>query len=375
MKTPYKFGLSQEDILTEIRGLDLKDGDSLLCIAGAGEVPLSVAALRHVGVVAVDSSESQLRLCRFKQLSATRLGPDLAAGFLGYGPDDENRRERLYKEEIAPFLVMDDRDFWKTYINVIRQGVIHAGKFEQFIAKASRPARWVIGNKNFTRLFGCSSIAEQEAVFDRYISGALLKLVFRSAFHPRIYKNRGIDEAGMQHRVVSNIGDFFFNRFRSFCCSTPARENFMLQYIFFRQSIFPEALPEYLKKENHAVFLQNSRRISFMQTTMETFLAGIKTGQFNKIQLSNISDWMPFSAMEQVFRYLQEKTTPGSRMVLRHIYSEPRIGNGAGFLAKDHQMGEELIKTDRFPFSSVVPIEHIIHPALILQNSPKIHVP
>ena len=361
MKPLYNFGLSQEDVLTEIKGLDLIDGDSLLCIAGAGEIPLNIAALFNVRVVAVDSSENQLRLCRIKQMAATRFGPSQPEGFLGYVPENENQRERIFKQEIAPFLGKDDLGFWRANIEVIRKGVIHAGKFEKFIAKASRPARWVIGKKNLTRLFECSSIMEQETIFDRDIAGVLLKMVFQTAFHPRIYKNRGIDATGMQHREKENIGNFFFNRFRNFCCSTPARENFLLQYIFFQQSIYSDALPEYLQNSTRATFLRNNFQISFVRSTMENFLAEVKPGQFNKIQLSNISDWMPFASMEQVFRRLQEKTSPGARIVLRHIYAEPPIGGSALFLKKDRRLGKELIKSDRFPFSSVIPINHIKH--------------
>ncbi len=361
MKPQYNFGLSQEDVVTEIKGLDLTNGDSLLCIAGGGEIPLTIAGLYDVNIVAVDYSENQLRLCRLKQVAANRLEPTRAAGFLGYIHEQGIQREHIFLKEISPFLEKDDVGFWMNSIEIIRMGVIHAGKFEQFIAKASLPARWVIGKKNLGRLFDCHSIPEQEILFDRHIAGLLLKLIFVTAFHPRIYKNRGIDAAGMQHRKTENIGNFFFNRFRSFCCSTPARENFLLQYVFFRRAIFPEALPAYLKNPTHAVFLRNNHRISFVRSTLEKFLAEARPGQFNKILLSNVSDWMPFAMMEQVFGQLQEKTTPGARMVFRHIYAEPPIGEAALFLKKDYQLGNELIKTDRFPFSSVVPIRHVNH--------------
>ena len=361
MKPPYNFGLSQEDVITEIKALGLADGDSLLCIAGAGELPLNVAGLRNCEIVAVDSSENQLRLCRLKQMAAARLGPYGAEGFLGYIPLRAARREQIFKQELVPFMEKEDMIFWQTNQEFIMKGVVHCGKFEQFMAKASRPARWVIGKKNLYRLFECNSPAEQEAIFDRDIAGILLKQVFKTAFHPQIYKNRGIDAAGMQHRKDENIGNFFFNRFRSFCCSTPARSNFLLQYVFFQQSLFPEALPEYLKKENQETFARNSPNIRFVRTTIENFITDTAYGQFNKIQLSNIGDWMPVEVMERLFSQVQQKTMPGSRLVLRYIYLEPSMGSGAPFLKKERPLGEELIKTDRFPFSSAVPVLHVSH--------------
>lgn len=357
----YNFGLSQEDPLTEIKGLDLADGDSLLCVASAGEIPLSMAALKNVSVVAVDVSENQLRLCRIKQRAAICLEPTDGAGFLGYTKMPGIFRERIFDKGIAPGLDKGDLGFWRKNIRVIRKGVVNEGKFEKFIGKASLPARMVIGKKNFYRLFECGSIAEQEEVFDRFFAGILLKTIFKTVFHPRIYKNRGIDSAGMQHQRKGNIGDLFFDRFRSFCCGTPARDNFLLQYVFFGQSLFPGSIPEYLKPENRERFRRHQHQISYVLSSMEDFLSQARPGQFNKIQLSNIGDWMSKEAMAGLFEQIEEKTVPGSRVVLRYIYLEHAVPRSAPFLQVENERGEELLKTDRFPFSSIVTIKHIQH--------------
>ena len=361
MKPLYNFGLSQEDPLTEIKGMDLADGDSLLCIAAAGEVPLSIAALKNVSIVAVDPSEDQLRLCRIKQQTALVLESPNAAGFLGYTRMSGKRREKLFDKKIVSFLKKEDQDFWRKNMQCVRGGLIHCGKFERFIKKASRPALWIIGRKNFYRLFDCNSRKEQEEIFDRYFAGILLKTIFKTAFHPWVYTNRGIDAVGMQHHQEGNIGDFFFNRFRNFCCSTPARDNFLLQYVFFRQSLFPGALPEYLKSENHRTFLQNQSKIIFVKSTMEQVLTQVPPGKFNKIQLSNIGDWISKESMAGILVMIQEKTSPGSGVVMRHIYFEHPVPDSVHFLKPNHELGEEIIKTDRFPFSSIVPILHINH--------------
>jgi S-adenosylmethionine:diacylglycerol 3-amino-3-carboxypropyl transferase len=126
--------------------------------------------------------------------------------------------------------------------------------------------------------------------------------------------------------------------------------------MFFRKSLFPGALPEYLKPENHEAFLQRQHHISFVPSSMENMLAQALPGQFNKVLLSNIGDWMSREEMAKLFTQIQEKTNPGSRMVLRYIYLDHPVPESASFLKPDHGFGMELIKTDRFPFSSIVPI-------------------
>lgn len=69
----YDFGLSQDDPLSELRVLHLREGDRVLCIASAGEVPLEllVASPDSVKIDAMDIAENQLFLsnCLEKNLS------------------------------------------------------------------------------------------------------------------------------------------------------------------------------------------------------------------------------------------------------------------------------------------------------------------
>jgi len=359
MKPLYHFGLSQEDPISEIQALDLNDGDSLLCICSAGEIPLNMAALKDVTIVAVDVSENQLRLARLKRRAAADLPSSEAADFLGYREMDGAGREAIFLRKIKKSLSKEDGDFWQGNLPAIRKGVIQAGKFERYMNLASRPARMIIGKKNFYRLFECQTIAEQERVFDRYFYGPVLKGIFKLAFHPRIYQNRGIDQKGLQHHRRGNVGDLFFARFRSFCCSTPARDNFLLQYIFFGKSLFPNAIPEYLKPENRERFLKNQVAVRFVCSTMEKYISETGTGRFNKIQLSNIGDWLTREQMASLFTHIAEKCHPGSRIVLRYIYLEHTVPATVPQLKPDRDKGEIILSTDRFPFSSIVPIQHI----------------
>ena len=84
MEALCNYGISQEDVLSEYKALEITRNDSLLCIASAGEIPLNMAALQDLNIVAVDNSINQLRLCRIKQVAASLLDPVIAASFLGY---------------------------------------------------------------------------------------------------------------------------------------------------------------------------------------------------------------------------------------------------------------------------------------------------
>jgi S-adenosylmethionine-diacylglycerol 3-amino-3-carboxypropyl transferase len=359
MEYLYNYGISQEDFITEIKALELSSGDLLLCIASAGEVPLNIAAKCDADIVAVDTSINQIRLCRIKQCAAIHLDSLQGASFLGYMNLKEDERENIYNDQIRMFLPESDCRFWEQNIRIIREGVINAARFEKYIQKVSSIGQLLVGRKNLYRLFECDTTDEQKVIFDRYINGPVVRSLFKVAFHPAIYKNRGIDPRGLTHSGSRNIADFFLGRFRNFCCSTLSRRNYYLQYTFFNKVLFPEALPEYLQPAFHKAFVKNSERIEYRLETIDKTLKNSEQGHFSKIHLSNIGDWMSKESMAGLFGIIRDRTLPGAMIVLRYIHLNHMIPGSIPELKADYERGEYLSRTDRYPFYSIVPIVRI----------------
>jgi S-adenosylmethionine-diacylglycerol 3-amino-3-carboxypropyl transferase len=351
----YNYGISQEDVLTEYKALQLKAGDSLLCIASAGEIPLNIAAMADVKIMAADSSVNQIRLCRIKQAAALVLESIKGASFLGYMSMDESERERIFRNEIILYLLADDREFWIRNLDAIRKGVINSARFEKYIQKVAEAGQIIIGKKNLKNLFECNSVEEQEEIFNKKICSMLVKGIFRIAFHPWIYRNRGIDPAGLTHCGASNIGEFFFNRFRNFCCNTLSRNNYYLQFTFFSKILFSEALPEFLQPSTHERFTRNIKNIEFSVNRIEDVIGSADSGKFNKIHISNIGDWQSAEKMNELFGLIRDKTTHGTRAIMRYIHLHHPIPNSLPELEADYPMGRALELSDRYPFYSVVP--------------------
>ena len=80
----FDFGFSQEDELVASAALDA-GGQTVLCVASAGDVPLSLLALGARQIIAVDISEPQLHLCRLKAAAIQCLAREAAAGLLESG--------------------------------------------------------------------------------------------------------------------------------------------------------------------------------------------------------------------------------------------------------------------------------------------------
>lgn len=352
----FDFGISQEDALIEQLALDINNGDSLLCISSAGEVPLNLLALNDIKIKTVDISINQNHLTKLKFNSIRSLEPMEAAKFLGFTKSTQQCRKCLYKR-VFGFMDEDEKLFWNHHPEVIHNGAIHSARFEKYITKFNGIALRVIGKKNMYQLFEIDTIEEQKEFFDRNINSFLLKKIFQITFHPRIYKNRGIPSDGLRYSDNKKISDFFFKKFRYFCCSTLARRNYYLQFTFFNQVLFPEALPEYLSDEGINRIRRNCKALEISTISYVDALKQCRKGEFNKFHLSNIGDWMDKDEFASLLRLINEKSSALGRINSRYIYYKHPIPDDLKeyFLA-DKQLEKKLTKQDRYPFYGLSPI-------------------
>jgi S-adenosylmethionine-diacylglycerol 3-amino-3-carboxypropyl transferase len=357
MKPLYDYGISQEDALTELAALDVRPGDRLLCIASGGEIPLNLLALRNARIVAVDVSPGQLFLSRLKLGACLALEPAEAAAFLGFMEAPTESRRRLFAR-VAPLLTEDDRRFWGGNMSAVEGGPIRAGRFEKYFEKFRFAGLAVLKKKRLRDLFEMETLEERRDFFDRFLSTPLLRVLFRVAFHPLVYRKRGIAAQGLIHGGSNRAADFFYGRFRDFCTTTPPRRNYYLQFSFFGCVLFPEALPEYLTEEGARRIRERTGQINWRLTSFEEALCAGAAGAFNKFHLSNIGDWMSRKEYAQLLALIRDRAAASSRAAVRYIHLDHGVPEGLrDRVASDERRGEELMRHDRFPFYRLVILE------------------
>jgi S-adenosylmethionine-diacylglycerol 3-amino-3-carboxypropyl transferase len=296
MKAPYNYGLSQEDALTELKALDVQPDDRLLCIASGGEVPLNLLALRRIRIDAADVSPGQLFLSRLKLGACRALEPREAAAFLGFSDATAVERKRLFGQ-VRRFLREEDKGYWTANLPAIETGAVRAGRFERYLEKLRSVGLFVLGKRKLIRLFELDSGPERRDFFDRFLSTPFLKALFRAAFHPRLYRKRGIASQGLIHCGAGGPAAFFHRRFRDFCTATPPRNNYYHLWSLFGRVLFPEALPEYLSEKGMQRVRQRPDAVSWRFASFQDVLRSSVPGTFNKFHLSNIGDWMSLGSL------------------------------------------------------------------------------
>jgi S-adenosylmethionine:diacylglycerol 3-amino-3-carboxypropyl transferase len=350
MKFLFDFGLSQEDPRTEQKILDPRQGDQILSVASGGEVPLGLSGLNeNIRITAVDISLPQIMLCKLKLITALHVDFPHNARFLGYTGLSKVKRLEIFNSYIRPNLSRVEETFWDEHLAYIMDGVINAGRFEQYIRKMRMVAGMVLGRKNLESLIQCKSLAEQNDLFNKKIAPRnILKILFKIAFHPKIYKNRGLHEQALIH-AGEDTGQRFFRWFRDFCSNTDASENYFLQYFLRGTCSTENSFPDYLQPSNRSRLEGNKNNIEFRHVSFEEAIQESKKPGYNKIHLSNLGDWMDAVEFNKTMDLIKHACGSGTRICYRFLQKDHMAGGGFGGYKVDR---EAISGIDRFPFYS-----------------------
>jgi S-adenosylmethionine:diacylglycerol 3-amino-3-carboxypropyl transferase len=295
-------------------------------------------------------------LCKLKIQAAIHLDFPMNGCFLGYGKLEEKKRNELYHTIILPQLAEDDVIFWNQNIRFIEKGIVSAGRFEQYIGKMRLVANLIIGKNNIQRLIACQSLEDQKKVFhDRIAPRKSLQLLFKIAFHPAIYKKRGLQEQALIH-AGKTTGERFFSKFQNFCTSSLAAENYFLQYFLTGNCSREESFPEYLKPENRKRLINNLNRFELKTTSLQNAICEKEKGYYNKIHLSNMGDWLSGEQFSELLTLLKDNCSPGAKICYRYLQKNHFQEITTNEYSIDKTISGETEQLDRFPFYNILAV-------------------
>jgi S-adenosylmethionine-diacylglycerol 3-amino-3-carboxypropyl transferase len=351
MKALFDFGISQEDPLTEQYVLDVQPGDRILSVASGGEVPLSLLSLNdRIHITAVDLSLSQIMLCRLKLLSALYVGFPVNGHFLGYSRMKKSKRSEIFRDIIKPHLNIEEAAFWDLNMKYIEQELAGSGRFESYIKKMRFVAYLILGKKNLAALISCNTLEEQNEIFRNRISTRKsLQLLFKIAFHPGLYKKRGLQEQALIH-AKKDTGQRFYRKFENFCTATPASSNYFLQFFLTGSCKTENSYPDYLQPRNRERLLSNLDNLELKPISFRDAIREKGKGYYNKIHFSNLGDWLGSEDFKDTMLLLREHCAAGTKICYRYLQKDHLAQAEIEGITVDRTISEKEENKDRFPF-------------------------
>ena len=286
---------------------DTAEGKTLVSVASAGDNVLALLTLNPGVIHAADLNAAQLACLELRIAAFKKLEYEDLLAFLGVTASDD--RLKTY-ETLRAELSVVSRNFWDTQKESINCGIIHRGKFERYLRFfGQRVLALVHGPEIRSRLLEKRSMKEQEIFYNRHWNNRRWRFLFRMFFSRWVMGTAGRDPVFFD-QVKGSVAQRIFARTEHALCRLPAFSNPYLRYIM-TGNYSPEAMPLYLRQENHEMIRKRVSRI-------QLFLGPVQKATDTRCGGANLSDVFEYLSSEETrtcYAELLKKMDKGARLV------------------------------------------------------------
>ena len=196
------FGTSWEDPESDRRALAIRSGETLMSVTSGGCNTLTLLLEDPAKIYAVDINPSQSYLLELKRAAILCFDEQELRAFLGLTPSNhriqslDRLRGELSKAALA---------YWTARPEMVRRGVIRAGRYESFVSLFSRAVRITQGKRRVDGFFDCETVEQQREYFDSRWNTPQWRLLFKLLANKRTLAKRGLTGNYFQVRRRRNL--------------------------------------------------------------------------------------------------------------------------------------------------------------------------
>ncbi|MDX1401825.1 MAG: DUF3419 family protein [Kiloniellales bacterium] len=294
------------DILLE--GLRVKEGETCLSIASAGDNALALLARNPKRVLAIDLSKAQLycveiRIAAYRCLTHRELLQLMGS----YPCEDRRALLDMCKADLSP----QCRKFWSQRENeVLEHGLGGVGKFERYF-RIFRTWVLPLAHRRSTveLLFKQKSTGEREKFYDWVWNSWRWQILMKAFFSRPVMGRLGRDPAFFRY-AEGGMAAHVASRVRHALRVLAPEENPYLQWILTGRHL--TALPFSLRPENFEAIRDNLDRLELRQQSLEDFT---QTGDdIDAFNLSDVFEYMSDESFETLYRHLLTSAQKGARL-------------------------------------------------------------
>ena len=356
LRSGIVFSRSWEDGAVDLAALAVAPGERVLAISGAGDIPLDLAVCGASEVLAVDTSEAQLRLLALKLAAARSLDPSALRALFAAGRVPDIRA--LYVGHLRGHLSAEDRRYWDRHIGMFRTG-LHRSNWLSIATLVL--GRWIdlpAPGRLRNDILTVPDAAAQARAYRRHYQRRIFNPVSRRVLHWGLrFIARGLsDEEAAAVRDPRFLGDFerriaarmarVLVRTDPWWCETllgsaapsSAQRTWLraAEAVSLPQAVpFPQAVP----------LPQAALRVHPILGSVIDVIARQPAASLDAVDLSNVPDWLPLPARERLWSELERVVRPGGRILYRSLTGAVGVPRSAS-LAADRELSNELTQRE-----------------------------
>ncbi len=343
-----------EDADILIEAMKINENDNILSIASAGENALSLLTKNPNKVFAIDLSLNQMACTELKKMAYKFLNYEECMELLGVF--ESNNRINLYNK-IKNDLKEENQNYFDNNIQIIKEGIIHSGKFEKYFQIFGQKVLPLIhSSKARQKLLEKKSKDERIDFYNKTWNNFRWRLLFKIFFSRTVMGKLGRDKAFFRY-VNVNVAEHILERTKYAITELDTSENSYLHYII--NSKYDKVLPLAYRKENFETIKNNIDKLILLTESVETFINRDDVDYINKYNLSDIFEYMDDSQMCKIYESIFKKSPSGSRVIYWNMLADKRASKYFDNLDYREEESTELLKKDKAFFYSKLIIEEI----------------
>ncbi len=274
--------------------LEPAPGRRILSIASSGDNSLALLA-GGAEVLAVDLNPSQIACLELRCAAISSLEQEECLRFLGVHEDVERLETyAVLKKKISS----GASSFWDSNLELIKNGIIHAGKFESYFRFFRTRIMPLIHSRNtVAELLKERSIADRRSFYKERWSNLRWKLLFKIFFSRFVMARLGRDPEFFKY-VEGSVSKRILERTEYALTELATHDNPYLDYIL--SGNFTRSMPFYLRRENYPKIRENIGNISFFQGPAQEAVMSAG-GKFDGFNLSDIFEYLDDGTCAQIY--------------------------------------------------------------------------
>jgi S-adenosylmethionine-diacylglycerol 3-amino-3-carboxypropyl transferase len=306
-----------EDADILLQALEIKPSGTYLSVSSAGDNTLSLLSGNPAQVIAADISDAQLACLELRKAAFLNLDYEEVLQFLGIkeAADSTEAYSHLSGSLSAP-----SRAFWDEHPELIKQGIIHVGKFESYFRIFRK---WILplmhGAGDIAELMKPKDLAGRQEFYQRRWDTASWRLIFRLFFSRSVMGRLGRDPEFFRY-VESDVATRLLERAKYALTILPTHDNPYLEYIL--TGNFARALPHYLRPESYQAIRENLGKLVLFKGGISEALEAHRSIKFDGFNLSDIFEYMSYGDYVQHLHRLIDGSKSGARLAYWNMLAD-----------------------------------------------------
>ena len=301
-----------EDYAVLCHGLEITPNDNVLSIASSGCNVFALLLAGAKSVTAIDMSVAQIALVELKIAAIKTLSYEDFIAFIGVIEPSENRLATY--ELLRAQLQSQSQTFWDLNSQAISSGLIHSGRFDTYLRMfldSSIKQLWPFGVTE--QLLDAKQITQQREIYRKHCASEDFRRDFTKHASKEIISLLGRDPAQFKYVDMTDIGKHFLERFENCLMNISNNRNFYMEYCLLGKYRNPEHGPPFIQRKNFYRLKSLVDRITLVTDELESYLSNVESGTFNKVNLSDIFEYMSDESSQKLFSLLTKTLSNNGR--------------------------------------------------------------